>query len=123
MKFEQEISWMMKNIQLDISSRMERHPTLHMPAWLKFSPFLVTVSFWRDFGHCARPIWRRLIISYGDIWKGEFSLIISYGDIWKEEFSLIISYGDILKGEFSLIISYGDIWKGEFSLIISYGDI
>ena len=27
------------NSQLDISSRMERHPTLHTPAWPKFSPF------------------------------------------------------------------------------------
>ena len=30
-------------------------------------------SFRRDFGHRARPIWRRLIISYGDIWNGEFT--------------------------------------------------
>jgi len=29
----------MRNSQLGISSRMERHPTLHMPAWPKFSPF------------------------------------------------------------------------------------
>jgi len=35
---------LMRNSQLDISSRMERHPTLHMPAWPKFSPFLVTAS-------------------------------------------------------------------------------
>ena len=27
----------------------------------------------RDFGHHAHPIWRHLIISYGDIWKGEFT--------------------------------------------------
>jgi len=27
----------------------------------------------RDFGHRARPISRHLIISYGDIWKGEFT--------------------------------------------------
>ena len=30
---------------MDISSRMERHPTLHTPAWPKFSPFSVTASF------------------------------------------------------------------------------
>jgi hypothetical protein len=35
---------LMRNSQLDISSRMERHPTLHMPAWPKFSPFLATAS-------------------------------------------------------------------------------
>ena len=35
--------------------------------------FSATASFRRDFGHIARPIWRRLIISYGDIWKGEFT--------------------------------------------------
>ena len=29
----------MRNSQLDISSRMERRPTLHTPAWPKFSPF------------------------------------------------------------------------------------
>ena len=59
--------------QLDISSRTERHPTLHMPTWPKFIPFSVTASFRRDFGHRARPIWRRLTISYGDVWKGEFT--------------------------------------------------
>ena len=32
----------------------------------KFSPFSVTTAFRRDFGHRARPICRRLIISYGD---------------------------------------------------------
>ena len=68
-----KINWTMRNSQVDISSRMERHPTLHKPAWPKFSPFSVTASFRRDFGHRARPIWRRLIISYGDIWKGEFT--------------------------------------------------
>ena len=36
-------------------------------------PFPATASFRRDFGHRARPIWRRLAISYGDIWKGEFT--------------------------------------------------
>jgi len=35
---------LMRNSQLDISSRMERHPTLHMPAWPKFSSFLATAS-------------------------------------------------------------------------------
>ena len=60
----------MRNSQLDISSTMERHPTLHTPAWPKFSPFSATASFRRDFGQRARPIWRRLIISYGDIRKG-----------------------------------------------------
>ena len=25
------------------------------------------------FGQRARPIWRRMIISYGDIWKGEIT--------------------------------------------------
>ena len=59
--------------QLDISSRMEQHSTLHTPAWPKFNPFLAIASFRRDFGDRARPIWRRLIISYGDIWKGEFT--------------------------------------------------
>jgi len=39
----------MRNSQLDISSRMERHPTLHTPAWPKFSPFSATASFRRDF--------------------------------------------------------------------------
>ena len=63
----------MRNSKLDISSRMEQHPTLHMPAWPKFSSFSVTASFRRDFGHRAHPIWRRLVISYGDIWKGEFT--------------------------------------------------
>ena len=29
----------MRNSQLGISSRMERHPTLHTSAWPKFSPF------------------------------------------------------------------------------------
>jgi len=52
---------------------MERHPTRHTPAWPKFSPFSATASFRRDFGHIARPIWHRLIISYGDIWKGQFT--------------------------------------------------
>jgi len=33
----------------------------------------VTASFRRDFGHRVRPISRRLSISYGDIWKGEFT--------------------------------------------------
>jgi hypothetical protein len=42
-------------------------------AWPKFSSFLATASFGRDFGPRARPIWRRLIISYGDIWKGNFT--------------------------------------------------
>ena len=60
----------MRNSQLDISSRMERHPTLLTPAWPKFSPFSATASFRRDFGHRARPISHRLIISYGDISKG-----------------------------------------------------
>ena len=64
---------MMRNSQFNISCRMERHPTLHTPAWSKFSPFSATVWFRSDFGHCACPIWRRLIISYGDIWKGEFT--------------------------------------------------
>ena len=63
----------MRNSQLDISSRTERHPTLHTSAWQKFSPFSATASFRRDFGHGARPILRRPIISYGDIWKGEFT--------------------------------------------------
>ena len=63
----------MRNSQLDTSSRMERHPTIHTPAWPKFSPFSATASFRRDFDHRARPIWRRLVISYGDIWKGEFT--------------------------------------------------
>ena len=63
----------MRNSQLDISSRTEPHPTLHTPVWPKFSPFTATASFRRDFGHPARPIWRRLIISYGDIWKGQFT--------------------------------------------------
>jgi len=35
--------------------------------------FSATASFRRDFGHIARPILRRLIISYGDIWKGQFT--------------------------------------------------
>jgi len=47
--------------------------TSHTPAWPKFSPFSATASFRRDFSHRAHPIWRRLIISYGDIWKGEFT--------------------------------------------------
>ena len=38
----------MRNSQLGISSRMERHPTLHTPAWPKFSPFSATTSFRRD---------------------------------------------------------------------------
>ena len=63
------ICWTMRNSQLDISSSMERHPALHTSAWPKFSPFSATASFRRDFGHPAR----RLIISYGDIWKGEFT--------------------------------------------------
>jgi len=50
---------------------VERHPTLHMPAWPKFSPLSAIASFRRDFGHHAHPIWRRLIVSYGDICKGE----------------------------------------------------
>jgi len=54
----------MRNSQLDIYSRMDQHPTLHTAAWLKFSSFSVTLSFRRDFGHRARPIWRHLIISY-----------------------------------------------------------
>ena len=29
----------MRNSQLDISSRMERHPTPHTPPWPKFRPF------------------------------------------------------------------------------------
>ena len=53
-----------------ISSRMERHPTLHTPAWPKFNPFSATVSFWRDFGHRACC---HLILCYGYIWKGEFT--------------------------------------------------
>ena len=44
----------MRNSELDISSRIEQHPTLHTPAWPKFGP-LATASFRRDFGHCARP--------------------------------------------------------------------
>ena len=64
---------MTRNSQLDISSRMERQPTLHTPAWPKFIHFSETASFRKDFGHRARPIWRRLTISYGDIWKGEFT--------------------------------------------------
>ena len=32
----------------------------------------------RDFGRRARPIWRCLIISYGDIWKGDFTLPFRY---------------------------------------------
>ena len=67
------INWTMWNSQLDISSWMERHPTLHTTAWPKFSSFPATASFRRDFGHHAHPIWRRLIISYGDIWKGQFT--------------------------------------------------
>ena len=63
----------MRNSQMDISSRIERHPILLTPAWPKFSHFSVTASFRRDFGHRVRPIWRHLIISYGDIWKGEFT--------------------------------------------------
>ena len=59
-----------RNSQLDISSRMERHPTLQKPAWPKFSPFSATASFRRDFGHRARPIWRRLTISYEGYLKG-----------------------------------------------------
>jgi len=42
-------------------------------AWPKFNPLSATASFRRDFGHRARPIWRSLIVSYGDIWKGEFT--------------------------------------------------
>jgi len=61
------------HIQLDISSRTERHPALHTLAWPKFSPFSVTASLRRGFGHRARPIWRPLIISYAYIWKGEFT--------------------------------------------------
>jgi len=34
---------------------------------------VANLSFRRDFDHRARPIWRRLIISYGDIWKREFT--------------------------------------------------
>ena len=52
------VNWTMRNSQLDISSRMERHPTLYTPAWPKFSPFSATASFRRDFGHRARPIRR-----------------------------------------------------------------
>ena len=33
-----------RNSQLDTSSRTERHPTLHTPAWPKFSPFSATAS-------------------------------------------------------------------------------
>jgi len=53
-----------------IESSSSSSPTLHTPAWPKFSPFSATASFRRDFGHRARPIWRCLIISYRDIWKG-----------------------------------------------------
>ena len=35
--------------------------------------FSATASFRKDFGHHAHPIWHNLIISYGDIWKGEFT--------------------------------------------------
>ena len=35
--------------------------------------FSATASFRKDFGHHAHPIWHHLIISYGDIWKGEFT--------------------------------------------------
>ena len=49
-KFEGDLT--ARNIQL----RIERHPTLHTPAWPKFSPFSATASFRRDFGHRARPI-------------------------------------------------------------------
>ena len=38
----------MRNSQLDISSRMERHPTLHTPAWPKFSPLSATASFRKE---------------------------------------------------------------------------
>ena len=55
------------------SSRMELHPTLHTPAWPKFIPFSATASFRRDFGHRARSIWRRLIISYGEQATGEIA--------------------------------------------------
>jgi hypothetical protein len=34
---------------------------------------LASLSFRRDFNHRARPIWRHLIISYRDIWKGKFT--------------------------------------------------
>jgi len=34
----------MRNSQLDISSTMERHPTLHTPAWPKFNPLSATAS-------------------------------------------------------------------------------
>jgi len=47
------------NIQLRVPHRpvvLQRHPTLHTPAWRKFSPFSATASFRRDFGHRARPI-------------------------------------------------------------------
>ena len=62
-----------EELSIGYFSRMEQHPTLHTPACLKFSPFSVTASFRRDFGHPARSIWRRLIISYGDFWKAEFT--------------------------------------------------
>jgi len=34
---------------------------------------LASLSFRREFGHRACQIWRSLIISYGDTWKGEFT--------------------------------------------------
>jgi len=55
-----------------IQSSSSSNPALHTPAWPKFSPFSATASFRRDFGHHARPIWHHLLISYVDIWKGEF---------------------------------------------------
>ena len=35
----------MRNSQLDISSRMERHPTLHKPAWPRYSLFRWPLHF------------------------------------------------------------------------------
>jgi hypothetical protein len=35
---------------------LQRHATLHTPAWPKFSPFSATASFRRNFGNNAHPI-------------------------------------------------------------------
>ena len=78
--------------------------------WTRSAIFwkVLAASFQRDFDPRASPIWRRLIISYGDIWKGEFTKTNHKPDAFKanitEEIQAVTA--DVLARTFQNIVRW-----------------
>ena len=71
-KFEQQYVHCVWEMKRNVSQNDTWRTPLSREYWCLVWDFSATASFRRDFGHRARPIWRRLTISYEGYLKGRF---------------------------------------------------